>query len=76
MRPGRPYGASHGSSAPGISRFETEKPVSPALGFPPVPVARYTNLHTASFDKAGRLWFTGQSGWYGRVDPAIAKVDT
>ena len=33
------------------------------------------NLNTATFDKAGMLWFTGQKGFYGRVDPAAGKVD-
>ncbi|HEY2758090.1 MAG TPA: lyase [Pseudolabrys sp.] len=33
------------------------------------------NLNTAVFDKAGVLWFTGQNGVYGRVDPASGKVD-
>jgi virginiamycin B lyase len=27
------------------------------------------NLNTATFDRRGRLWFTGQSGVYGRLDP-------
>ncbi len=29
----------------------------------------YANLNTATFDRRGRLWFTGQSGIYGRLDP-------
>lgn len=33
------------------------------------------NLNTATFDKKGVLWFTGQNGVYGRVDPATGKVD-
>jgi virginiamycin B lyase len=33
------------------------------------------NLNTATFDRKGILWFTGQSGVYGRVDPASGKVD-
>lgn len=33
------------------------------------------NLNTATFDRKGILWFTGQSGVYGRVDPANGKVD-
>lgn len=27
------------------------------------------NLNTATFDRDGTLWFTGQSGYFGRVDP-------
>lgn len=33
------------------------------------------NLNTATFDRKGILWFTGQAGVYGRVDPATGKVD-
>ncbi|MBI4274338.1 MAG: lyase [Rhizobiales bacterium] len=33
------------------------------------------NLNTGTFDKKGIYWFTGQSGVYGRVDPATGKVD-
>jgi virginiamycin B lyase len=33
------------------------------------------NLNTATFDRQGRLWFTGQSGFYGRVDPSSGQVE-
>jgi virginiamycin B lyase len=33
------------------------------------------NLNTASFDGRGVLWFTGQSGLYGRLDPAVGGVE-
>lgn len=33
------------------------------------------NLNTAVFDKRGILWFTGQNGVYGRVDPKTGQVD-
>jgi len=33
------------------------------------------NLNTATFDKRGKLWFTGQNGVHGRVDPATGKVE-
>jgi virginiamycin B lyase len=32
------------------------------------------NLNTAAFDGEGVLWFTGQNGIYGRLDPAEGKV--
>jgi virginiamycin B lyase len=32
------------------------------------------NLNTAVFDRRGVLWFTGQSGIYGRLDPRVGKV--
>ncbi|MDR2214349.1 MAG: hypothetical protein LBE59_00720 [Nevskiaceae bacterium] len=34
----------------------------------------YTNLNTAVFDKDGVVWFTGQSGFYGRLDPRVGEV--
>jgi len=33
------------------------------------------NLNTATFDAHGILWFTGQNGYYGRLDPATGKLD-
>jgi virginiamycin B lyase len=33
-----------------------------------------TNLNTAVFDKHGHLWFTGQAGIYGELDPARASM--
>jgi virginiamycin B lyase len=35
----------------------------------------YTNLNTAAFDGDGILWFTGQSGIYGRLDPATGELE-
>ena len=32
------------------------------------------NLNTASFDRRGRLWFTGQSGIYGRLSPRSGRL--
>ncbi len=41
----------------------------------PLPASSgYTNLNTATFDNRGVLWFTGQSGIYGRLDPKVGKV--
>jgi virginiamycin B lyase len=34
------------------------------------------NLNTATFDGDGVLWFTGQGGVYGRLDPAAGEVET
>jgi virginiamycin B lyase len=42
----------------------------------PLPRGREgANLNTATFDHHGVLWFTGQSGVYGRLDPATGKLD-
>jgi virginiamycin B lyase len=43
--------------------------------FPLPEGSRSANLNTASFDGRGVLWFTGQNGVYGRLDPAEGKVD-
>jgi len=41
----------------------------------PLPETRkWANLNTATFDKRGRIWFTGQSGIYGRLDPATGAM--
>ncbi|MGH3680977.1 MAG: virginiamycin B lyase family protein [Natronosporangium sp.] len=41
----------------------------------PLPADRpEANLNTAAFDRTGRLWFTGQSGVYGRLDPATGDL--
>ena len=34
----------------------------------------YANLNTAAFDGQGTLWYTGQSGYYGSVNPATGVV--
>ena len=36
--------------------------------------AGYANLNTATFDGNGNLWFTGQAGIYGRLDPAAGSM--
>ena len=42
----------------------------------PLPLDRpAVNLNTAAFDSRGILWFTGQSGVYGRLDPASGDTD-
>jgi virginiamycin B lyase len=47
--------------------------VDPASGavrrFDPPAGTPHMNLNTATFDGRGRLWFTGQSGYFGSVDP-------
>lgn len=38
--------------------------------FPLPPEHAAANLNTATFDRRGNLWFTGQNGVYGRLNPA------
>jgi virginiamycin B lyase len=35
---------------------------------------RNANLNTATFDTAGVLWFTGQNGFYGRLEPSTGSM--
>jgi virginiamycin B lyase len=42
--------------------------------FPLPREAAAANLNTATFDRRGVLWFTGQSGLYGRLDPRVGRV--
>ncbi len=56
-----------------IARFD---PATKAVILFPLPKEfPDANLNTATFDRKGILWFTGQSGVYGRVDPASGKVE-
>ena len=43
--------------------------------FPLPPDRRGANLNTATFDGRGVLWFTGQSGVYGRLDPMSGRME-
>jgi virginiamycin B lyase len=40
-----------------------------------MPVSGSSNLNTATFDGEGTLWFTGQSGIYGRADPESGETE-
>jgi virginiamycin B lyase len=42
--------------------------------FPLPSRSAYANLNTATFDGRGVLWFTGQSGIYGRLDPKTGRI--
>jgi virginiamycin B lyase len=50
-------------------------PESRAVKRWPLPEARgHANLNTLAFDRRGRVWFTGQSGVYGRLDPRTGAM--
>ncbi len=59
----------------GLNAIVRVDPNSQAVQRFPLPQGRGANLNTATFDKNGRLWFTGQSGVYGRLDPTTGKID-
>jgi virginiamycin B lyase len=43
--------------------------------FPLPPERPNANLNTATFDNDGTLWFTGQTGVYGRLDPSTDEME-
>jgi len=59
----------------GLNAIVRYDPLARRLTEFPVP-RRNANLNTAVFDPDGVLWFTGQAGIYGRLDPAEGVVRT
>jgi virginiamycin B lyase len=54
----------------GLNAMVRVDPETEAVQTFPLPASRGgVNLHTASFDNDGSIWFTGQSGIYGRLFP-------
>jgi virginiamycin B lyase len=54
----------------GLNAIVRVDPASGAVRRYPLPSSSgWANLNTAVFDRRGVLWFTGQSGIYGRLDP-------
>lgn len=43
--------------------------------FPLPPERSNANLNTATFDRQGILWFTGQNGVYGRLEPTSRRME-
>jgi virginiamycin B lyase len=59
----------------GLNAIVRVDPVTEAVRVFPLPADRPgTNLNTAVFDPSGTLWFTGQSGVYGRLDPGTGEI--
>lgn len=59
----------------GLNAIVRYDPASEAVTQYPLPANRArANLNTAAFDGDGKLWFTGQNGIYGRLDPGNAEM--
>jgi virginiamycin B lyase len=59
----------------GLNAIVRVDPQTRAVKTFPLPASSaYANLNTCAFDRNGVLWFTGQSGFYGRVDPKSGEV--
>ena len=59
----------------GLNAIVHVDPKTHAVKVFPLPIEEFANLNTATFDGNGVLWFTGQTGYHGRVDPATGKVE-
>lgn len=54
----------------GLNAIVRVDPTTEVVQIFPLPAdTGFANLNTATFDQNGVLWFTGQSGIYGRLDP-------
>jgi virginiamycin B lyase len=59
----------------GLNAIVRVDPVSNAVKRFPLPANRPgVALNTATFDRRGVLWFTGQNGVYGRLDPGSGQM--
>jgi len=61
----------------GLNAIVRVDPVTEDVEIFPLPEGSspFANLNTATFDKNGALWFTGQSGIYGRLYPSNGHMD-
>ena len=60
----------------GLNAIVSVHPETEAVRVYPLPEGSgYGNLNTATFDSSGVLWFTGQNGIYGRLDPVGGEVE-
>jgi virginiamycin B lyase len=60
----------------GLNAIVRVDPITENVSVYPLPSGREgANLNTATFDRRGILWFTGQSGIYGRLDPKVGRVE-
>lgn len=61
----------------GLNAIVSVHPQTLKVTIHPLPdTARDANLNTAAFDGNGRLWFTGQRGFYGHLDPKTGAMRT
>jgi virginiamycin B lyase len=59
----------------GLNAILRVDPPTRAIRRYPLPAgAAYADLNTAAFDSKGTLWFTGQAGYYGSVDPDSGRT--
>jgi virginiamycin B lyase len=60
----------------GLNAVVSVDPATDEVTTYPLPASSASaNLNTAVFDDAGILWFTGQTGVYGSLDPATGEIE-
>ena len=60
----------------GLNAIVRVDPTTEDVKIFPLPVGTgYANLNTATFDKNGALWFTGQSGIYGSLNTSTGHME-
>src|SRR5437870_12025893 len=60
----------------GLNAIVRVDPMTEKVSVYPLPPGREgANLNTATFDRRGVLWFTGQNGIYGRLNPTAGQVE-
>ncbi len=60
----------------GLNAIVRVDPATRAVRTFPLPEGRANvNLNTATFDRRGQLWFTGQGGVYGRLEPRSGTIE-
>lgn len=60
----------------GLNAIVVVDPATDEVTMYPLPADRpNANLNTAAFDRNGILWFTGQNGIYGRLDPENGEME-
>ncbi|WP_324970716.1 virginiamycin B lyase family protein [Methyloceanibacter sp.] len=60
----------------GLNAIVRVDPASREVKTWPLPKAgENANLNTLAFDRRDRVWFTGQSGIYGRLDPRSGEIE-
>lgn len=59
----------------GLNAIVRVDPATDAVRVWPLPAEfPNSNLNTAAFDREGLIWFTGQTGVYGRLNPATGEM--
>jgi streptogramin lyase len=59
-----------------FKRHSQVDPITEGVKTFPLPAETgYANLNTATFGKNGMLWFTGQSGIYGRLNTSTGNME-